>query len=134
MRSRLKSSSRRSLHAHMQFARPRCGCRCECTHIPNRRILCTICQHVIGPGCCAINHERGVPTGICHLCSEANPQEVDGAMIATTEFCKAPHALSRSDTRFDSTRVKCEDCLEEMKQTFDVFDTDMNDSEHAELS
>ena len=55
-------------------------------------------------------------------------------MIATTEFCKAPHALSRSDTRFDSTRVECEDCLEEMKQTFDVFDTDMNDSEHAELS
>ena len=55
-------------------------------------------------------------------------------MIATTELCKAPHALSYSDTRFDSTCVVCEDCSEEMKQTFDVFDTDMNDSQHAEIS
>ena len=55
-------------------------------------------------------------------------------MIATTELCKAPHAISYSDTRFDSTCVVCEDSLEEMKQTFDVFDTDINDSQHAEIS
>ena len=49
-------------------------------------------------------------------------------MKATTELCKAPHALSRSDTGFDSTCIVCEDCVEEIKQKFDLFDTDSNGS------
>ena len=53
---------------------------------PNRRVLCTICHHLIGPGCYARDHETGAPTDICHRCSEANPQEVDGASRATTEL------------------------------------------------
>ena len=115
MRSRLKSSfaihpTCCSLHANMQFTRPRCGCRCECSRRPNRRIPCTICHHLIGPGCCATDHEIGAPTVICHRCSEANPQEVDGATVATTELCEAGHGLSCSDTGCDGT-------------TFDFFDT-----------
>ena len=110
----------------MQFTRPRCGCRCECSRRPNRRIPCTICHHLIGPGCCATDHELGALTGICHRCSEANPQEVDAATIATTEVFEAQHALSRSDTGFDRTCIVCEDSVEEMKQTFDLFDTDGN--------
>ena len=91
MRSCLKSSfavhpTCCSLHANMEFTRPRCGCRCECSHRPYRRIPCTNCYHLIGPGCCATDHELGALTGICHRCSEANPQEVDGASRATTEL------------------------------------------------
>ena len=44
------------------------------------------CYHLIGPGCCATNHETGVLTAICHLCSGGNPQEVHVATKATTEF------------------------------------------------
>ena len=76
---------------------------------------------MICPGFCAIDHEIGDPTGICHECSEANPQEIDGATAATTELREAPHALSCSDT-------VCEDCVEEIKETFDLFDTDSSGS------
>ena len=76
---------------------------------------------MICPGFCAIDHEIGAPTGICHECSEANPQEIDGATAATTELREAPHALSCSDT-------VCEDCVEEIKETFDLFDTDSSGS------
>ena len=76
--------TRCSLHAHMQFARSRCECRCECPCRPNRRISCTTCRHLLDLGCCATNHETGALTGICHRCSEANPQEFDGAIKATT--------------------------------------------------
>ena len=68
-----------------------------------------------------MDHEIGAPTGICHECSEANPQEIDGATAATTELRDAPHALSCSDT-------VCEDCVEEIKETFDLFDTDSSGS------
>ena len=68
----------------MEFPRSLCQCRCGCSRKPNRRIPCMICHHWIGPGCCATNHETGVPTAICHLCSGANPQEVHGATEATT--------------------------------------------------
>ena len=53
---------------------------------------------MICPGFCAIDHEIGAPTGICHECSEPNPQETDGATAATTELRGAPHALSCYDT------------------------------------
>ena len=76
--------TRCSLHAHMQFTRSRCHCRCECFRMPNRRIPCTTCFRLIGPGCCATNHETGALTGICHCCSQANPQECDGVIKATT--------------------------------------------------
>ena len=76
---------------------------------------------MICPGFCATDHEIGAPTGICHYCSEANPQEIDGATAATTELREAPHALSCSDT-------VCEDCVEEIKETFDLFDTDSSGS------
>ena len=133
MRSRLKSSfaiypTCCSLHANMQFTRPRCGCRCECSRIPNRRSPCTICHHLIGLGCCATEPEIGAATSICHCCSEANPQEVDGATIAIPKFCGDPHALSRSDMGFDSTCIVCEYCVNEIKQTFDLSDTDSNGS------
>ena len=119
MRSCLKSSfaihpTCCSLHANMEFTRPRCGCRCECSHRPYRRIPCTNCYHLIGPGCCATDHGSGAPTDICHRCSEANPQEVDAATIVTTEVFEAQHSLS------------CEDYVEEMRQTFNLFDTDGN--------
>ena len=68
----------------MQFTRPRCHCRFECFRMPNRRIPCTTCFHLIGPGCCATNHETGALTGICHCCSQANPQECDCVIKATT--------------------------------------------------
>ena len=83
---------------------------------------------MICPGFCATDHEIGAATGICHLCSEANPQEVDGATAATTELREAPQALSCSDTGFDGTRIVCEDCVEEIKETFDLFDTDSSGS------
>ena len=76
---------------------------------------------MICPGFCAIDHEIGAPTGICHECSQTNPQEIDGATAATTELREAPHALSCSDT-------VCEDCVEEIKETFDLFDTDSSGS------
>ena len=76
--------TRCSLHAHMQFIRPRCNCRCWCPCRPNRRIPCTTCYHLIGPGCCATNHETGALTSICHCCSVGNPQEFDGVIKVTT--------------------------------------------------
>ena len=75
----------------MQFARQLCQCRCGCRRRPGRRIPCRICQHLICPGFCATDHEIGAPTGICHECSEANPQETDGATAATPELLSLIH-------------------------------------------
>ena len=87
---------------------------------------------MICPGFCATDHEIGAPTGICHVCSEANPQEVDAATAATTELREAPHAFSCSHTGLDGTCIVCEDCVEEIKETFDLFDTDSSCSTDLE--
>ena len=49
-------------------------------------------------------------------------------MAATKELREAPQALSCSDTGFDGTCIVCEDCVEEIKETFDLFDTDSSGS------
>ena len=55
--------------------RPQCRCRCVCPHSPNRLLSCDACGSLIGPGCCAVDHQIGAPTGICHCCYSGNPQE-----------------------------------------------------------
>ena len=49
-------------------SRPPCRCSCGCRRRPGRRIQCSICMNLVGPGCCwMIDSDR------CHRCLTAEP-------------------------------------------------------------
>jgi hypothetical protein len=49
--------------------RPTCQCMCGCRRRPGRRIHCSGCGRLVGPGCC-----WRIDAGLCHECERGLPE------------------------------------------------------------
>ena len=68
----------------MKECRPKCQCICGCRRQPGKgcRRLCTVCNALVGPGCCWVPERQ-----MCHVCDtriEPDPEPSDAMQLSWT--------------------------------------------------